>query len=53
MCTIIQLDICIFDTHIILSSQKQNAGNVNLLENNSNLIYTISHLWIKKTQPLE
>ena len=37
----------------ILSLRKRNVGNVNLLENHSNLIYTISHLWIKKTQPLE
>ena len=53
MCTIIQLDICIFDTQITLSSRKRNVGNLNLLQNHSNLIYTISHLWIKKTQPLE
>ena len=53
MCTIIQLDICIFDTQIILSSLKQNVGDVSLHENHSNLIHNISHLWIKKTQPLE
>ena len=53
MCTIIQLYICIFDTQVILFLWKQDVSNVNLLENHSNLIHTVSHLWIKKTQPLE